>query len=374
MSTVVPFIDLVADWQPLKDEVQARIQRIFEHGQFIMGPEVIELEQRLATDVGVQHALTCSSGTMALQLALMALEIGPGDEVIVPAFTFAAPLEVVLLLGASPVLADIDPRSLTLDVGSCAALISPRTRAIIAVSLFGQPADFEKLNELAQQHGISVIEDAAQSYGATLHGRRSGSLAHIGCTSFFPTKPLGGAGEGGALFTDDPVLARRIREAREHGQSGKYRHTSLGTNGRLDSLSCAALLVSLGRIEQQVARRQSLAQHYDLLLEDVARQGLLQLPLPHVAEGGQSVYAQYSVLLEDRERVAGQLQAAGIQVAIHYPTPLHQQPAFRDRVRFACLDNSERAAQRVLCLPLYPTLRADQQQRVADSLVEALSA
>ncbi|WP_447746489.1 DegT/DnrJ/EryC1/StrS family aminotransferase [Pseudomonas nicosulfuronedens] len=368
MTTVVPFIDLVADWQPLKDEVLARVARLFEHGQFIMGPEVQELQRRLEVDCGVAHALTCSSGTMALQLALMALDIGPGDEVIVPAFTFAAPIEAILLQGATPVLADIHSDTLNLDVESCARLIGPRTRAIIAVSLFGQPADFDALNALARQHGLKVIEDAAQSYGATLHGRRSGSLADIGCTSFFPTKPFGGAGEGGALFTDDALLAQRIREARDHGQSAKYLHSSLGTNGRLDALSCCALLVALERLPEQLARRQLIAQRYDQGLAAASGRLRRQDILPAAS----SVYAQYVVLLEGRDRLAKHLRGAGVQVAVHYPTPAHQQPAFAARCRYEALPNSEQASRQVLCLPLYPTLNDDAQQRVINVLLDGL--
>lgn len=368
MTTAVPFIDLVADWQPLKDEVLARVARLFEHGHFIMGPEVQELQRLLQADCGVAHALTCSSGTMALQLALMALDIGPGDEVIVPAFTFAAPVEAVLLQGATPVLADIHAETLNLDVESCARLIGPRTRAIIAVSLFGQPADFDSLNALARQHGLRVIEDAAQSYGATLHGRHSGGLADIGCTSFFPTKPFGGAGEGGALFTQDERLAQRIREARDHGQSAKYLHSSVGTNGRLDGLSCCALLVALGRLPEQLARRQAIARRYDLGLavagNSLRRQGMLA--------GASSVFAQYAVRLEERDRLAEHLLKAGIQVAVHYPTPAHQQPAFARRCRYEALPNAEQASRQVLCLPLYPTLTETAQERVVDVLLEGL--
>lgn len=368
MTNAVPFIDLVADWQPLKDEVLARVARLFDHGQFIMGPEVLELQRRLEADCGVSHALTCSSGTMALQLALMALDIGPGDEVIVPAFTFAAPIEAVLLQGATPVLADIDASTLNLDVKSCARMIGPRTRAIIAVSLFGQPADFEALNALARQHGLRVIEDAAQSYGSTLNGRRSGSLADIGCTSFFPTKPFGGAGEGGALFTDDEQLAQRIREARDHGQSAKYLHSSVGTNGRLDALSCCALLVALERLPQQLARRQAAARRYDQHLVEAGT----RLRRQEMLAGATSVHAQYAVLLEERDQLAEQLRSAGIQVAVHYPIPAHQQPAFADRCRYEALPNSEQASRQVLCLPLYPTLEETAQRHIIEVLIDGL--
>lgn len=368
---VVPFVDLAAEWLPLKEDIHARISRVFEHGQFVMGPEVIELEQRLAQDVGVAFAMTCSSGTIALQMALMALGVGYGDEVVLPAFTFAAPLEAVLLLGAKPILADIDPHTYCIDADSVAQLISHRTKAIIAVSLYGQPADFERLSRLADLRDIPVIEDAAQSYGATLNGRRSGSLSTIGCTSFFPTKPLGGAGDGGAIFSDDPKIAIRIREIREHGQSGRYQHVRLGINGRLDTIACAALLPRLDGIARAIAQRQSVASRYDTLLQDAAKLG--QIKLPFVRENSTSAYAQYAIQLANRKRVMEILQECGIQVAVHYPTPLHHQPAFHDQVGFDQLPNAESASHRVLCLPIYPALAIDQQERTVSALMRALA-
>lgn len=367
---VIPFSNLVAEWHALQSDTLQRIQRVFEHGQFVMGPEVAQLEQQLAQDVGVRHAITCSSGTTALQIALMALDLAPGDEVILPAFTFAAPLEMVLLLGLKPMLADIDPRTFTIDIDSVEWLISPRTRAIIAVSLYGNPADFARLNALASRHGIPVIEDAAQSYGATLNGRRSGSLSTLGCTSFFPTKPLGGCGDGGALFTNDAALAGRISQIRDHGQCGKYKHVRLGINGRLDSIACAALMARVGGVEKMVAQRQQVAQRYDTLLAALARSG--QILLPMVPTGARCAFAQYSVQLEARDAVADAMRAGHVQAAVHYPTPLHQQPAFQDRVSFGTLTHAETVARRVLCLPIYPALTPAQQERVADVLTAAL--
>jgi len=366
MTEPVSFVDLASEWLPLKAEALERVARVFEHGQFVMGPEVTELESRLAEDVKVNHALTCSSGTTALQIALMALGIGADDEVILPAFTFAAPLEAVLLLGAKGVLADVDPQTGLIDVDSVAALIGPRTKAILAVSLYGQPADFGKLNELADQQKIPVVEDAAQSYGASLSGRRSGALCTVGCTSFFPTKPLGGAGDGGALFTDDPDLARRMREIRDHGQSSKYVHSQLGINGRLDSISCALLLIRLDGIKQSIAGRQQIAQQYDSLLSEVIERGRLQPLL--VREAASSAFAQYTVKVEKREQVIEAARVAGVQVAVHYPTPLHWQPAFRNRISHGSLINTETLVKQVLCLPIYPTLTASQQEHVASVL------
>lgn len=368
---LVPFVDLAAEWLLVKEDACARISRVFEHGQFVMGPEVSELEERLAEDVGVFFAMTCSSGTTALQMALMALGIGPGDEVILPAFTFAAPLEAVLLLGARPMLADIDPITYCIDVNSVAQRMTVRTKAIIAVSLYGQPADFESLNRLASLRDIPIIEDAAQSYGATLNGRRSGSLSTIGCTSFFPTKPLGGAGDGGAIFTDDANLAARVREIRDHGQSGKYQHVRLGINGRLDTIACAALLPRLDGVAKAIAQRQSVASHYDALLENAARRGQIKLPL--VREKNTSAYAQYAIQVAHRTYVMEKMRDCGIQVAVHYPTPLHHQPAFRDHVGFDQLPHAEHASRHVLCLPIYPALTLEQQTRTVTALAGALA-
>lgn len=370
MHPFVPYADLVAEWLPLKSEALRRIQTVFEHGKFVMGPEVLELESRLAQDVGVSHAVVCSSGTTALQMALMALDLAPGDEVILPAFTFAAPLEVVLLLGLRAVLADVDPINYTIDVNSVASLITPQTRAIIAVSLYGNPADLTALNALANQHHIAVIEDAAQSYGAALDGRRSGGLSTMGCVSFFPTKPLGGGGDGGAVLTNDPALAQRVTQVRDHGQSGKYKHVRLGINGRLDSIACAMLLVRLGGFAKALAQRQKVARRYDALLSELAYKGLVQLP--SVRAGAQSSYAQYAVQVMARDAVVDAMQLANVEVAVHYPEPLHTQSAFNSRVFFGALTNAERIAQHVLCLPIYPTLRLSQQERVARVLAEVL--
>ncbi|MES2877611.1 MAG: DegT/DnrJ/EryC1/StrS family aminotransferase [Pseudomonadota bacterium] len=368
---LIPFVDLATEWHPIKDDVCARILRVFEHGQFIMGPEVIELEQRLAEDVGVSFAMTCSSGTTALQMALMAIGIGPGDEVILPAFTFAAPLEVVLLLGARPILADIDPITYCIDINSVRKLVTARTKTIIAVSLYGQPADFEQLNQLAKLRDITVIEDAAQSYGATLNDRRSGGLSSIGCTSFFPTKPLGGPGDGGAIFTDNPNFANRIKEIRDHGQSGKYQHVRLGINGRLDTITCAALLPRLNGIDVAIARRQSIARHYDELLHNAARLGWVKPPI--VRDKITSAYAQYAIQVENREHVMTVMRESQIQVAIHYPTPLHHQPAFRDHVSYDQLPHTENISKHILCLPIYPALTLEQQTRTATTLIGALA-
>jgi UDP-2-acetamido-2-deoxy-ribo-hexuluronate aminotransferase len=362
MSTEIAMFDAVAVHEPLQQELEAAYTRVLRHGHFILGPEVAQLESQLAGFVGVEHCVSCGSGTLALQMALMALEIGPGDEVIVPTFTFAAPVEAVLLVGATPVLADIEPGTHTLSAASAASVVSVRTRAIIAVSLYGQPADFGALQALANEHGLALVEDAAQSFGAALDGVRSGAFGDIACTSFFPSKPLGGCGDGGALFTRDERLALALRQIRDHGQDGKYRHARLGLNGRLDSLSCAALLVKLAHFPGHLERRRELAARYDRALSG----GVV---VPVVRPGALSAYGQYCIEVPDRERVQQQLAQAGIASAVHYPTGLHGQPAFQMACpRAATVENAERLAQRGLCLPLHTALSNIQQERVIEAL------
>ncbi|GAB3349023.1 DegT/DnrJ/EryC1/StrS family aminotransferase [Lysobacter tyrosinilyticus] len=364
MSPELPFFDASALHAPLLQELQEAAARVHGHGRYIGGPEVAELEARLGDEVGA-HCVTCSSGTMALCMALMALGVGAGDEVIVPAYTFAAPVEAVLLLGAIPVLADIEADTCILSATAATAAITPRTRAIIAVSLYGQPADFDALQELAHRHGIALIEDAAQSYGASLHGVPSGRFGDVACTSFFPTKPLGGCGDGGAIFTRDATLAAVLREIRDHGQSVKYVHVRLGLNGRLDTLSCAALLVKHAYFQRDLARRRELAARYDLLLPS-------GLPRLRQRAGVLSAWALYAIRSPQRDRLRDALAAAGVQTAVHYPLPLHRQPAFATACRWLDLHESERAARELLCLPLHAGLADAEQDRVIDALAEAV--
>jgi UDP-2-acetamido-2-deoxy-ribo-hexuluronate aminotransferase len=363
MSVEVPFLDLQPIHSQLLPELMAASERVYRHGRFIGGAEVDLLEQTLAEYVGVPHCVTCSSGTMALTLSLMALGIAPGDEVIVPAYTFAAPVEAVLLLGATPVLADIDVDTCTLSVESAQALITSRTRAIIAVSLYGQPADLVALEALVRAHGIALIEDGAQSFGGRLHGRRSGAFGDLGCTSFYPSKPLGGCGDGGAVFTRDDDLARLLRSLRDHGQAGKYHHVRLGLNARLDTLSCAALLVKFTHFPTHLSRRAMLARRYDAALASILPTAALR-----VRSHAESAYALYCLQLDDRDHVCDRLADAGIATAVHYPTPLHLQPAFATRCRWADLSVAERAARRGLCLPLYPALDETRQDTVIATL------
>jgi UDP-2-acetamido-2-deoxy-ribo-hexuluronate aminotransferase len=366
----IPLADVAADWAPIRAAVLNRIAAILEHGQFIMGPEVAELEAELGRRGGARNAIACSSGTMALQLALMALGVRPGHEVILPSFTFAAPLEAVLIVGARPVLVDVDPHTYTIDPGAVRDQITPKTRAVIGVSLYGHPADYGSLRALAEQHGFALIDDAAQSMGASLHGTPAGALADITCTSFFPTKPFGGIGDGGAVLCDDDELAARIRSVRDHGQTTKYVHTVLGTNGRLDTIACAALLEALPLLDANLARRNMLAGRYARALAPAAATGRLNLPT--VASGATSTWAQYAVQVDRRDAIVESLRRAGVASAVHYPAALHHQPAFQDRVTAGSLTVSEALARRVLCVPLFPTLTEAQQDHVTNALSTAL--
>lgn len=360
----LPFIDLKSQYAALKSSVDARIQRVLDHGQYIMGPEVKELEEQLAAHVGVQHCITVSSGTEALLIALMALDIKPGDEVITTPFTFAATVEVIALLGAVPVYADIEPDTCNIDASRIAALITPRTRAIMPVSLYGQVCDMDEIRAVAGS--IPVIEDAAQSFGATYKGRKSCGLSTFGATSFFPSKPLGCYGDGGALFTDDAALAQAAREIRVHGQSQRYTHTRVGVGGRMDTLQCAVVLAKLERFDWEIQRRLALGQRY--------QQALAGLPLQRLAvrPDRDCVWAQFTVMVEHRAAVQQALQAQGIPTAIHYPKPLHRQPAYA-RPELS-LPHAEAAAERVLSLPMSPDLSEAQQDEVIAALRRALEA
>ncbi len=362
----IPFVDLKGEWEPLRQEVLDRIGRIFEHGRFIGGPEISELEERLSGIAGVEHAIACSSGTTALLMSLLALDLQPDDEVIIPAFTFAAPLECVLLVGARPVLVDVDYPSGLISLDAMQQAITGKTRAIIAVSLFGTPPDFDAINGLASAVGITVIEDAAQSLGAVQNGVASGGLCDIGCTSFFPTKTLGGAGDGGAIFANSAELAERLREIRNHGQSDRYRHVRLGINGRMSSIAAAALLTRLDGLPKALEARRRIGAIYDQGFEPLQRKGLALAAIP---AGIVSARSQYAIALKDRDAAGAALGEAGIETAVHYPTPLHLQPAFAGIRRAGSLDEAERLANTVLCLPIYPGLTETNQRRVIDAVI-----
>jgi UDP-2-acetamido-2-deoxy-ribo-hexuluronate aminotransferase len=359
------FIDLKSQYQASRDLINERIAAVLEHGQYILGPEVAELEARLAAYTGARHCITVASGTEALLIALMALGVRPGDEIITTPFSFIATAEVIVLLGAVPVFVDIDPATCNIDPGLIEDAITPRTRAIMPVSLYGQPADMEEINAIASRHGLAVIEDAAQSFGATYRGRKSCNLSTIGCTSFFPSKPLGCYGDGGALFTSDDAIAAAAREIRVHGQLRRYVHTRVGVGGRMDTLQCAIVLAKLERFDWELAQRQRAADSYEALLSG-------RLQLVGQARDRTNVYAQYTVVVEERERIQAELHAAGIPTAVHYPVPMHLQPAYAHLSRPDACPVASSMAARVLSLPMGPYLADAEARQVAQALLRAL--
>jgi UDP-2-acetamido-2-deoxy-ribo-hexuluronate aminotransferase len=361
------FIDLKAQYRRLKPRIDARIHAVLDHSQYILGPEVKELESQLATRLGVKHAIACASGTDALLLAMLALGIGPGDEVITAPFTFFATGEMIALLGAKPVFADIDPVTYNLDPAKIEAAITTRTRAIMPVSLYGQCADMDAINAIAARHRLSVIEDAAQSFGALYRGRPSGNLSTIGCTSFFPSKPLGCYGDGGACFTSDDTLAAAMLELRNHGQERRYHHTRIGINGRMDTIQAAILLAKLEVFDEELTARSEAADRYAALLKDIVQ-------IPHLLPGYTSPWAQYTIEVDHRDAVQASMQQAGIPTAVHYPVPLHLQPVFTHLgLGMGSFPHSERAGQRVLSLPMHPYITPMTIERVADAVKTAIS-
>ncbi|WP_339512622.1 DegT/DnrJ/EryC1/StrS family aminotransferase [Pseudomonas sp. RL_15y_Pfl2_60] len=359
---MIEFIDLKTQQVRIKQEIDAGIQRVLAHGKYILGPEVDELEEQLAAFVGAKYCITCANGTDALQIAQMALDIGPGDEVITPGFTYIATAETVALLGAKPVYVDIDPRTYNLDPLLIEAAITPKTKAIIPVSLYGQCADFDAINAIAAKYNLPVIEDAAQSFGATYKGRRSCSLTTIACTSFFPSKPLGCYGDGGAIFTNDDELATIIRQIARHGQARRYHHVRVGVNSRLDTLQAAILLPKLQIFSEEIILRNKAASFYSQRINELELTGLT----PFVEQHNTSVFAQYTVSLANRSAVQQQLSERGIPTAIHYPLPLNKQPAVADLTKSLPIGDS--AAEQVLSLPMHPYISETDQQIVIDAL------
>jgi UDP-2-acetamido-2-deoxy-ribo-hexuluronate aminotransferase len=362
------FTDLKAQYRVLKQDIDARIQRVLDHGQYILGPEVREMEEKLAAWTGAKHCISVASGTEALLIALMALDVKPGDEVITTPFTFIATAEVIVLLGAKPVFVDVEEDTANIDASKIAAAVTPRTRAILPVSLYGQPADMDEINVVAARHGIPVIEDAAQSFGATYKGKKSCNLSTIGCTSFFPSKPLGCYGDGGAIFTDDDALATAMREIRVHGQSGRYNHTRIGVGGRMDSIQCAVVLAKLARFDWEIERRIALGRRYHSLLASL---GARVRPV-QVKPDRTSIYGQYTVRAAGRDALQEALKAKGIPTAVHYPLSLHQQPAYAARHKGQSYPASEKLAREVLSLPFSADLKESDQDLIAQALRQAL--
>lgn len=358
------FIDLKSQYAALRDNINARIQKVLDHGQYILGPEVKEMEQALVTYTGARHCISVASGTEALLICLMALDLKPGDEVITSPFTFAATAEMIVLAGGVPVFVDIEPDTANIDPNLIEDAITPRTRAIMPVSLYGQVADMDAINVIAQRHGLPVIEDAAQSFGATYRGRKSCNVSTFGCTSFFPSKPLGCYGDGGAIFTNDDALAKACREIRTHGQSQRYFHTRVGVGGRMDTLQCAVILGKLDRFDWEIRRRLELGDAYRAKLQTAVS----GLQLLEVRPDRDCVWAQYTVFVDDREAVQAKLKAAGVPTAVHYPRPLHHQPAYAQYGQPDACPHSISAAARVMSLPMSADLTEEQQDQVVAAL------
>lgn len=359
------FIDLKAQYRSLKDSIDGRIKQVLEHGQFIMGPEIAEVEQRLASYVGLPHCISVSSGTTSLEIALRALDIGPGDEVITVPFTWISTAEVISLVGATPVFVDIEPDTYNLDPSLLEERITSRTKAIIPVSLFGQVADLERIVEIASIRALPVIEDGAQSFGALRNGKRSCGMTTISSTSFFPAKTLGCYGDGGALFTDDNELATKMRAIRTHGGVARHHHTLVGTNGRFDTLQAAILLAKLDNFDWEVSRRNSLGAQLTERLKDCCA-------TPTIAPGNTHVYGQYTVRVKNRDAVGTFLKSAGVPSAVYYPKCLHEQPVFSHlNYRMGDFPNSEQASQQVLSLPMHPYLTEAEIEKIEEALKHA---
>lgn len=363
------FIDLKSQYAALRDNINTRIQKVLDHGQYILGPEVKEMEEALVAYTGAKHCISVASGTEALLICLMAMDLQPGDEVITSPFTFAATAEMIVLAGGVPVFVDIEPGTANIDPTLIEAAITKKTKAIMPVSLYGQVADMDAINAIAARHGLAVIEDAAQSFGASYQGKKSCNLSTFGCTSFFPSKPLGCYGDGGAIFTSDDKLAQACREIRTHGQSQRYLHTRIGVGGRMDTLQCAVVLGKLDRFEWEIRRRLELGDAYRAKLSAA----IPGLQLLEVKGDRDCVWAQYTVFVDDREAVQARLKAAGVPTAVHYPRPLHHQPAYAKYGKPDDCPHSVAAAKRVMSLPMSADLSEEQQDRVVAALAQALA-
>lgn len=358
------FIDLQTQYRTYQTDIDARMRAVLDHGKFIMGPEIAEMEQALAKYVGVKHCISVSSGTHSLEIALRALDIGPGDEVITVPFTWISSAEVILLVGATPVFVDIEPNYFNIDVSKIEQAITPRTKAIMPVSLFGQMPDYTEINRIADRHGITVIEDAAQSFGATQNDQRSCGVTKISSTSFFPAKTLGCFGDGGALFANDDELANRMRAIRTHGGLQRHYHPYVGTNGRMDTLQAAVILGKFPHFEQEVKSRNEIGARYTELLRG-------HCGVPEVMPGNTHVYAQYTITVPDRDALANDLREAGIPTAVYYPKCLHEQPVFaKYGFQWGDFPVSETISRQVLSLPMHPFLSPADQDRIVSAICQ----
>ena len=366
----VRFLDLRPQYEVLREKINQRMEAVFKHTQFIMGPEVTQLEEDLSRFIDVPHSIVCSSGTDALLLSLMALGVGQGDEVITTPFTFAATAEAIVLAGATPVFVDIDPLTYNISTEEVVKAINSKTKAIMPVALFGQPADMNGLMQLGEKHKLWVIEDAAQSFGARYQGHFSGALGHVSCTSFFPSKPLGCYGDGGAVFTHSEEIEKKVRQLINHGQVQRDHHECIGINGRLDSLQAAILLCKLERYEWELKQRQKIASNYTRCLKPMEIKASWQLPVE--ASGCQSIWSQYTICVPNRCEIQEHLKRHGVPSQVYYPTVLSEQPAYVDCSISHSLKQAKRACHRVMSLPIYADMGEEVQQRIIEVLLESL--
>ena len=373
MARQIPFADLKSQYESYKAEIDKAVLDVMASSMYIMGPEVEKLEKNLASYVGARHALSVSSGTDALLLALMAYGIKEGDEVITTPFTFIATAEVIALVGAKPVFADIDEKTYNLDIEKVKPLINDKTKAIIPVSLYGLPADMDKFYELTKNTNIKLIEDACQSFGATDNGKYSCNYNSLGCTSFFPSKPLGCYGDGGAVFTNDDKEAEILSNLRNHGQVARYKHKYIGINGRLDAMQAAILNVKLAHFKEEIARRIEIGNNYTKKIKAAYKGDAADIITPFIPDGKVSVYAQYSVRVKNREEVTKKLNEAGIPTAIHYPIPLHMQECYAGcGFKDGDLPISEKVSKEIMSLPMSAFLKDDDQDFIVETLCKTV--
>ena len=366
-QVAIPFIDLKTQYKALKSQIDAGIQTVLEHGAYVNGPEITALEKKLSEYTGSPYVLACSSGTDALQIPLMAMGIGFGDEVITTAFSFIATAETIVLAGATPVYVDIDPVTFNIDITKIEKAITKKTKAIMPVSLYGQASDMDEINAIAKKHGLQVIEDAAQSFGATYKGKVSCNLSKAAGTSFFPAKPLGCYGDGGAIFTDDANLYKVMKEIREHGSEVRYYHTRLGVNGRLDTIQCAVLLAKMTRYNWELEQRNRIGNRYNQAFSEIKAKNF---SYPKVKDGNKSAWAQYTLTVDDRDGFQKKLTALGIPTSIHYPRIMPDQPWYKTHLNGATGDWSKArwAAEHVISLPMYP----DMDDKTLDTIIEGV--
>ena len=359
---MIPFFDLAAQQAVIKRQIDENIGKVLAHGKYILGPEVAELEERLCEYTGAKYCITCAYGTDALQIALMAVGVGPGDEVITPAFSYIATAEATALLGATPIYVDVDPVTFNINPSLIEDKITQKTKAIIPVSLYGQPADFKEINNIARKHNLVVIEDGAQSFGAEQLGQKSCNLSDIGCTSFFPTKPLGCYGDGGAIFTSDDNLAKSLRQIARHGQEQRYFHTRVGINSRLDTLQAAILLPKLDILDAEIKARDCLANKYSNCLSPDNR-----WTCPEVSRENKSAWAQYTLKVGHRDEFRQRLDDAGIPTSVHYPMPLNKQPAVQDLG--AVLHHGDKLSEEVVSLPMHAYMTAATFEHITNAIL-----